>query len=278
MNNYLEQSMVAEVRHCTAPVREDFHYHLEYELIYIVDGLVEIEINKKLYRVSNDTLVFITSLDNHSVHQLSGRYERYYITLNTSITDAFIHSPFLLNMLKNHTKDFQHCVDVSPIRDTVQEIFNKLLNCCRNDMLNNELVGCYISELLIHVCRLQPQWFKYETSAWKSRILNIQTYLDIHYREKIKISDICQEFYISSSCLTHQFSELTGYSPKQYLTMIRLKEAAIEIHNSEDSISEIVMRCGFSDLNNFMKQFKRFYGCTPSQFRPNNISTGDDAP
>lgn len=271
MNSLLTQPIISEVHHCTDPVREDFHYHLEYELIYVIDGTIEIEINKQIYRASNDTLIFITNLDNHSVRQISPKYERCYITLNPPVTDTFIRNPFLLNMLKNHTEGFSHCIDVTPIRSIVQDIFGKLLQCHDHDILTNELVSCYISELLIHICRLQPQPFEYESNTWKSRILNIQTYLDVHYKEKIYIRDICQKFYVSNSCLTHQFSSLTSYSPKQYLTMVRLKNAAIEIHNSSRSINEIAIDCGFSDLNNFIKQFKRAYGCTPSQFRLNSI-------
>ena len=274
MDSVLSQPIISEVHHRTDPVREDFHHHLEYEIIYIVDGAIEIEINRKVYQASNNTLILITNLDNHSVHQLTPQYNRFFITLNTPVTDTYIRNPFLLNLLKNHTDDFQHCINVAPIQDVILDIFNKLLRCSSDDILNNELVGCYLSELLIHISRIQPRQFEAESNTWKSRILNIQTYLDVHYREKIRISDLCQEFFISNSCLSHQFSELTGYSPKQYLTMVRLKNAAIEIHDSADSINEIAMRCGFSDLNNFIKLFKRFYGCTPSQFRPGNMEAG----
>lgn len=274
MDSVLSQPIISEVHHRTDPVREDFHHHLEYEIIYIVDGAIEIEINRKVYQASNNTLILITNLDNHSVHQLTPQYNRFFITLNTPVTDTYIRNPFLLNLLKNHTDDFQHCINVAPIQDVILDIFNKLLRCSSDYILNNELVGCYLSELLIHVCRIQPRQFESEANTWKSRILNIQTYLDVHYREKIRIGDLCQEFFISNSCLSHQFSALTGYSPKQYLTMVRLKNAAIEIHDSADSINEIAMRCGFSDLNNFIKLFKRFYGCTPSQFRPGNMEAG----
>lgn len=274
MNMLLSQPIISEVRRYNAPMHDHFHHHLEYELIYVISGTIEIEINKKLYRAGDDTLIFIASLDNHSVRQLTAEYDRCYIMFNTAVTDTFIRNPFLLNMLKNHTDDFQHCIDVSPIRDTVVDIFSKLLRCSDGDLLNNELVACYLNELLIRVCRLRPQQFAYDANPWKSRILSIQTYIDSHYREKLRISDLCQQFFISNSCLSHQFTELTGYSPKQYLTMVRLKNAAIEIHNTDRSINEICIGCGFSDLNNFNRQFKRFYGCTPGQFRPVRTQTG----
>lgn len=267
MDSFFARPIISEVRHCTEPVREDFHYHLEYELIYIIKGTIEIEINKKIYKPSDGTLIFITNLDNHSVRQLSAEYDRYYVMLSTVPTDTFVRNPFLLNMLKNHTETFHHCIDVSPIHGVICEIFENLIRYQSDDILTNELISAYISQLLIHVCRLHPQQFAFDSHTWKHRILNIQTYLDIHYREKIRINEICQKYFLSSSCLAHQFTALTGYSPKQYLTMVRLKNAAIEIHNSERPISDIAMDCGFTDVNNFIKQFKRLYNCTPGQFR-----------
>ena len=262
----LSTHIISDVQYCTSPVRNDFHHHNEYELIFVLEGTIEIEINNNRYQASDNTLILITNLENHSVHQLSTIYRRYYVTLHTIPTDAFIHNYELLNLLKNHTGDFSHCIDVTDIKNVLTELFEKLLTCNLEDKFSNELIGCYLSELLIHVIRKQSP-SPIGMNTWKRRILNIQAYIDIHYREKLRIEEICRLFFISTSCLSHQFKELTGYSPKQYLTAVRMKSAAIKIHDTNLPIYDIAAECGFSDINNFVKQFKAIYGCTPGKFR-----------
>lgn len=267
MSNSISDPIISEIQYCEENVRDDIHQHNEYEIIYVVEGEVEITINNVVYRVSNQTLVFLNNLENHSVKQISEKYRRYYVTLHTVPTDAFIRNPDILNVLKNHA-GLPNCIDVSGIPVTVTNIFHKLLKSDPNELFANELISSWISELLIYVLRLNPCQIDMVSSACKQRILNVQTYLDIHYRENIRIDSLAKQFYISQCHLSHQFKELTGYSPKQYLTMVRLKNAAVMLATTETPISELAATCGFSDINNFIKQFKRIFGCTPSSFRP----------
>jgi len=262
--------MISSAKYSTGEVRNDFHHHNEYEILFVEDGAVTVQVGQKVYTAQRNTLILFANLEQHSLSRCSDTYSRYCITLHVPATDSMIHNPALLNLLKNHSDSFVHCFDVSGIRASVLDILKKIMECSQEQPYANDLAASYITQLLIHVCRLHPELQDQTASTCRSRILAVQRHLDQHFSENLRIADICNQYYISNHYLSHQFKELTGYSPKQYLTALRLKHAAILIHDTGDPISEIAASCGFSDINNFCKQFKREYGCTPSAFRGKN--------
>jgi len=64
------------------------------------------------------------------------------------------------------------------------------------------------------------------------------------------------------------FRAMTGETPFQFILRLRLEKAAsfMPIRNQE-SISDIAFKCGFTDISIFSRNFKKYYGVPPSQYR-----------
>lgn len=63
------------------------------------------------------------------------------------------------------------------------------------------------------------------------------------------------------------FKSITGVPPAKYLKSLRMQQAASLLSTTFLSVKEIVRRVGLTDESHFVRDFKRLYGVTPSEFR-----------
>ena len=247
-------------------VRKDIHFHNEYELIYVIRGCVKVTAGDTCYTASENHLILISNLEQHSVRNPGTVYERYCVTLDVAKTDRYIGHPRLLSLLKNHPKGFPHVLDATPFQDAALRIFQNMIRYKDSDFANELIVAC-ITELLALLCTYYPTQFSPHASASEDKILKVQQYIDQHYKDPLKMDDLAKQFFISNCYLSHKFKELTGLSPKQYLSSVRLKNASVLLLNSDFSVSEIAETVGFPDHSNFIRSFKKIYGVLPKDFR-----------
>lgn len=101
----------------------------------------------------------------------------------------------------------------------------------------------------------------------KNLASGVRKYINQNYPERITIELLCSRFFCSKSTLINSFKKKYRKTIVQYLTEVRLAQAAKLLENSEDSIYLISQKCGFVDQNYFSKVFSRAYGATPTLYR-----------
>ncbi len=91
----------------------------------------------------------------------------------------------------------------------------------------------------------------------------------IHYRDNVKISvsEIAAYLNISSSLLTHIFTEKTGVPPKKYILKYFMENAVTMLKNGRLSINEISYSLGYNSTEEFSKAFKRYFNVSPTAYR-----------
>ena len=93
--------------------------------------------------------------------------------------------------------------------------------------------------------------------------------LSRHYSEVIRLSEVAEMVNMSESSFCRFFKQHTSKSFIDFLTDIRLGAASRALIDSSLSIAEIGYDCGFNNLSNFNRIFKKKKGVTPSEFRDN---------
>lgn len=92
-------------------------------------------------------------------------------------------------------------------------------------------------------------------------------YIQQHFREDLKLQDVADHVFLNASYFSSLFKQATGSGFKEYLTDIRIEEARQMLVNSNASIVEVALSCGFSSQSYFSKIFKARTGFSPKSFR-----------
>ena len=92
-------------------------------------------------------------------------------------------------------------------------------------------------------------------------------YINGNLSENLTLGDIAAYAGFSRNYFSTLFTDLNGLSPWDYITIRRIELSKNLLRSSSLSVTEIADRCGYRNLSNFNRQFKRSVGCSPTEFR-----------
>ncbi|MDR0973018.1 MAG: AraC family transcriptional regulator [Prevotellaceae bacterium] len=101
------------------------------------------------------------------------------------------------------------------------------------------------------------------------RIQKVLEYIDAHYQEELRMTDLAFVAGMSSAAFSRFFKMHTGKNVSEHLTDQRLGYAARLLVDTNMPICQICYQCGFSNISNFNRIFKRKRKIQPSVFREN---------
>jgi len=105
------------------------------------------------------------------------------------------------------------------------------------------------------------------------RVQKVKSFIDAHYREELRLSQLSDIAGMSDSSFSRFFKLHTGRNLSDYIIDLRLGHACRLLVDSSDSIAEIGYHTGFNNLSNFNRIFRKRKGCSPSEFRENYRKT-----
>ena len=101
------------------------------------------------------------------------------------------------------------------------------------------------------------------------RVREVEEYIDKNYKQEIRLKTLSDIAGMTPAAFSRFFRMRTGKTVSDYMIDIRLGHAARLLVDSPNSVADICYLCGFNNISNFNRIFKKKKGCSPTAFRDN---------
>ncbi|HEX2844935.1 MAG TPA: AraC family transcriptional regulator [Chitinophagaceae bacterium] len=101
------------------------------------------------------------------------------------------------------------------------------------------------------------------------RIEKVMEYINLNFDKTVLLADAARLTNMTEVSFSRFFKTHTGISFIDSLIEIRLGHASRMLIDTTQSVSEVAYNCGFNNISNFNRIFKKKKGCTPKEFREN---------
>lgn len=162
-------------------------------------------------------------------------------------------------------------------RELQEKLYRKLneiyMLAQKTDPLRNLIIHLkFIEFLTLLYLNQEKNQYSNETqmSAAEEKIYSIAGYIHAHYPEELSLDSLAAKFDISSSYLSHQFKNVTGFTVTDYLQMTRIRNVQALLINTHIPITEVSAPCGFNSFSQFNRVFRKHIGMAPSVYRKQN--------
>lgn len=100
-------------------------------------------------------------------------------------------------------------------------------------------------------------------------VQKMQQFIEKNLNNNITLYQLAQETNYSPWYSAKIFKELIGKSPFEYIRLLRLSSAAIELRDSEKKVVDVAMDFSFDSHEGFTRAFRKAFGITPKKYKVN---------
>ena len=260
--------------------RSTLHWHDDIELLLVLKGTINVLAVQKTHILQQNDLIYINPNQLHSSIGLG----------DSNLVLALQIDP---NYIKRYSNDFKrkkfrlypqgkdHC----KISKKIGQLMGQMMLEYRQQLIGYEFkVESYLNEIIAILLRETPfektnnllVEGRAERKDVQDRIKRILNFIDDNYFNRITLSDIAKREGISKSYLSRYFKEQIGCGLIKYLNHLRLYKSIAPLMKMDKNITEIALNQGFSDVRSYISTFKQNLGTTPTEFRKQIITKGNE--
>lgn len=126
----------------------------------------------------------------------------------------------------------------------------------------------FLGNLVRGYCQLVQ---KHSLKGHPLTIRKALTYISTDLSADLSLNTLAEQLHVNASYLSSLFKKEMGISLTEYVTQNRIEYAKWLLVNTDLPMKTITVQCGFSDMNYFIRRFRKSTGVTPKVYRENNM-------
>lgn len=231
----------------------DTHFHGNYELVYAIEGVLELSVNGAAETLHKGELLLIPP---YTIHSLT-------IDCASKIwvgvfSEDFIQSFFERNKYARYSKF--RC------DEWVEEFLKKSL------FFQGQPEHYSLMSSLYMVCSECVKNAVLSNSNQDGDFMyRVIMYISDNLEKSISLEDIAKEMNYEKHYFSCLFHKCFSMNFKSFINIFRFENACRLLSKSKDDITDICSKCGFGSIRSFNRIFRQLSGVTPSEYRIKSI-------
>ncbi|WP_281278181.1 AraC family transcriptional regulator [Paenibacillus anaericanus] len=251
------------------------HWHNDLEFIYVCEGTIRIGINSESRILGKGDIAICSSGDIHYYDSKDNESSILIVIFNPQLIgvpggwpkNIRLTSPFFSNS-ESESREHQGMF--------VEKMTDLMLNLLRESEDQSEHYEMFITGMVFELCGTILRYANSEPADLKKdkrRMITMKImqevleYLEMNYSRAITLEDVARQANMSIFHFSRFFKSITGMSFISYLNNIRINKAEEMILNTNRSMIDIALDCGFTNVRTFNRVFRQLRQCTPSDLR-----------
>ncbi len=245
---YREHNRGSMIVEYSAPL----HIHQSAEILYVQNGKIKIQITgKEAETINSGEAALLFPFQAHEYHRAAGTH---YIRFNF---ESELASDFFVT-----NKNFVGVRNVFKVSDSTANLIQKRF------VENKELTRLSVQSFLYSsLADFASQIELCDRSADDDILAKAIAFMRKHKESQITINKVAEGIGYSKSHLSYVINRAAGFGYNTLLSMLRIEDARTLLRETQKSILEIALECGFGSERSFYRQFKAIIGKSPHEYR-----------
>ena len=230
-----------------------FQFHSQIELYFIDDGEMEVTVEDQCRILHRGEMSVALSYTPHG-----------YRTPESSSSSALIIPTFLCEEFVEATRGKKALEPFITDRLIVAKIKSHISELMREDINDIERQG-YIYVILgivMDSLRFENTYSPTDDSLASKMLF----YINENFKNDLTLASIAMHFGYTQSYVSRYFKNRFNVTLIRYLTLIKLKNAVMLMHEKKHSITFCALESGFSSMRTFYRAFSEEFGCSPKEY------------